>query len=116
MQSPAAGSAGTRWTPSAQHATVEQELELVASADRVGDRQAEALALLRHQFSRLAVRHARGVETDASATNFGIGASAQAQIEIDGLLDRRQRVTGKAQHMRPTRLMTNDDHVRLAAV
>src|SRR4030095_14517176 len=70
---------------------VDQSFEFSSAANRIRDRQLQPAALPREQVACFARRQLRSIETDAAAANRGIRALAQAQIQLHGFFDARQR-------------------------
>src|SRR3546814_8634872 len=91
MQNRAAGNAGTKWSPAPCRPSRPHSCETIfdervkgcAAADRVGDRQAEALSFCGHQRLGGVGVVSRGVETHPAAADRRIGAAAEADRQVD---------------------------------
>src|SRR5690606_16278555 len=78
-RSPATGNAGTSWTTPSCQARLHQPFEGRATAQRIGNGNAEAFAFLVDQPLRSPGVETGGVETDAGAADRRIGPRAQPQ-------------------------------------
>src|SRR5512145_1836858 len=97
-------------------AGIEQTLELLTAANRIGDRKSQSQRLARQQLARLRFGQARGVEAHAAATDLRVGAPSEAQVHVDGFLDARQRELIVSEHTLASRLVAHHDDIGLAAV
>src|SRR5688572_862012 len=75
-----------------RQARLHQFFECLATTDGIGYGVTEAFAFRADPAIRYARIQLRRVEAYARAADGGIGAAAQAQGEIDGVLDARQRI------------------------
>src|ERR1700722_4907931 len=97
-------------------AGIDEFLKFRALTDRVGGWQSELLALAREQFLRRGCLEPRGVQTDSGAADPRIRSPAEAQRQVDGLGDARQRVLRIAYQVLAPGFVADDEHIGLAAM
>src|SRR5271167_4397947 len=95
---------------------IDQSCEFPAAAHRICDRQAKPRALLGEKSMRRPRIERRRIQTDAGAANCRVAEAAEAQIQINGFLKARKKITRVTEYILAARFVADNDDIRLTAV